>query len=89
MVTATIPAGSPWHVRAKAVFAVVLSTVTTVAGSAVKPHKAAIARLADIPLTVAGIGCVDFAGFHIAHGWGWLITGLYLVLLEHLIADDE
>lgn len=47
-----------------------------------------MARLTEIPLTVAGTGCVDFSAFHWAHSWGWLVTGLSLSLLEHLIADD-
>lgn len=89
MATVTVPAAAPWHVRVKALLAVVSSVVATVAGKAVTPHKAAIRRLADIPLTVLGIGCVDFAAFHVAHGWGWLVTGISLVLLEHLIADAE
>ncbi len=52
-------------------------------------HKASIKRLTEIPLTVAGAGCTDFAAFHVGHGWGWLVTGLSLVLIEHLIADTE
>lgn len=52
------------------------------------PHKAALRNLADIPLTAAGAGCIDFAAFHVAHGWGWLVTGVSLVLIEHLIADE-
>ena len=89
MATVTIPAGSPWHVRARAVLSIVAGTIATVAGNAVTPHKAAIRRLADIPLTVLGAGCIDFAAFHLAHGWGWLVTGISLILLEHLIADTE
>lgn len=65
------------------------SAVKSAAAAAVTPHKAAVRRLADIPLTLAGAGCIDFAAFHIAHGWGWLVTGISLVLLEHVIADDE
>ena len=47
-----------------------------------------IANLKAIPLTVAGTACMDFAAFHIAHGWGWLATGVSLVIIEHLIADE-
>lgn len=75
------------HVRRA--LAAALGVVASVAIGAVAPHKASLARLADIPLTVAGTGIIDFAAFHISHGWGFLVTGLSLVLLEHLIADDD
>lgn len=55
---------------------------------AITPHKAALGNLAHMPLTVAGAGCIDFAAFHLAHGWGWLVTGISLVLLEQAIADE-
>lgn len=64
-------------------------SIAATAASAVKPHKAALANLRSMPLTVAGTGCVDYAAFHIAaHGWGWLVTGLSLVVLELVIADE-
>lgn len=59
------------------------------AAAALAPHKAALGNLRDIPLTVAGLGSVDFAAFHLAHGWGWLVTGVSLMFLEHLIADEK
>lgn len=55
----------------------------------VTPHKAVLRNLGDIPLTVAGIAGVDFAAFHWAHSWGWLVTGLSLMYAEHLIADED
>ena len=79
----------PGFTRVRRVLGVALGVVASVAVRAATPHKAAIRRLADIPLTVAGIGCVDFAAFHYVHMTGWLVTGLSFVLLEHLIADDE
>lgn len=52
------------------------------------PHRAALANLASIPLTVAGIGCVD-AGVFVANTIaGLLVTGVSLILLEHAIADE-
>ena len=53
-----------------------------------KPVRPAAANLASIPLHVAGLGCIDFAAFHWAHGWGWLATGVSLIWLEHVIADE-
>ena len=69
-----------------------VSTAALVALSvrrAAAPHKASLARLWDVPLSVLGLGCIDFAAFHVAHGWGWLVTGLSLFLLEYMIADGD
>lgn len=41
-----------------------------------------------MPLTVLGISAVDFASFHYVHMIGWLVTGLSLIAVEHLIADE-
>ena len=70
------------RLRARSV-SVLLASVAVVFA----PHKASLKRLTEIPLTVCGVAAIDFAGFHIAHGWGWLITGLSLIVVEHLIAD--
>jgi len=58
-------------------------------GALIQPHKAALGRLVEIPLTVAGVGCVDTAAWTVTAGVGWLVTGVSLFLLEHLIADPE
>lgn len=55
--------------------------------AAVQPHKAAIGRLAEMPLTVLGVGFIDFAGFHYIHMVGWLVTGISLLWIERVIAD--
>lgn len=54
-----------------------------------RPYRAALGNLRSIPLTAAGAACIDFAAFHLGHGWGWLVTGLSLVLVEHVIADER
>lgn len=56
---------------------------------ALTPHKASLKRLAEMPLTVVASGLFDWAGFHINGGIGLLITGVSLVILEHLISDDD
>ena len=56
---------------------------------ALTPHKAALGNLASMPLTAAGAACIDFAAWHISHGVGWLVMGVSLVVLEHLIADEQ
>lgn len=53
------------------------------------PHRASLKRLAEMPLTVIGTGCIDFASFHVNHGIGFLVTGISLFFVEHMIADDD
>jgi hypothetical protein len=65
-----------------------LRTLSRRAARALKPVRPAAANLASVPLTVTGLGCVDFAAYHLGHGWGWLVTGLSLMWLEHVIADE-
>lgn len=60
-----------------------------VASAALTPHKASLRRLADMPLAVIGTGAIDFSAWHVSHGIGWLVTGLSLWVVEHLIADPE
>lgn len=53
-----------------------------------RPARPVLANLASIPLHVAGLGCIDaaaFAGNAIA---GLAVTGLSLIWLEHVIADE-
>ncbi len=54
----------------------------------VAPHRASLIRLLDMPLTVAGTACIDFAAFHF-HVLGWAVTGVSLFIIEHMIADNE
>jgi hypothetical protein len=58
------------------------------AARVLKPARPAFRNLASVPLHVTGLGCTDFAAFHAAHGWGWLVTGVSLMWLEHVIADE-
>lgn len=59
----------------------------TVAVTAVTPHRAALSRVRDMPLSLAGTGLADWAAFHLGSGIGLLVTGLSLWLVEHLISD--
>lgn len=63
-------------------------TIAAAAGKVLSPHKASLLRLLDIPLTVLGVASIDFASFH-WHVLGWVVTGVSLVVVEHLIADDD
>lgn len=62
--------------------------VRNTAAAAVRPHKASLRRLTEMPLTVAAVPLADFAAFHVGHGWGFLATAVSLVITEHLIADE-
>lgn len=50
---------------------------------------AALRRLAEMPMTIAGIGCIDAAAFVGNTIAGLVVTGLSLMALEYSIADDE
>lgn len=64
------------------------STSSKVIATMAKPHRAALTNLTHMPLTVLGTTGIDFAAFHLAHGWGWLVTGISLIILEHMVADE-
>lgn len=64
------------------------AAVTALVRQTVKPHRLAVAKLAEMPLFLLGTSGVDFAAFHLNHGVGWLVTGLSLILIEHLAADE-
>lgn len=81
MTTAAIPAARRAGVR--------LRRLAAAADRFVRAGRPAAVNLAKLPLTAAGLACMDFAAFHLAHGWGWLVTGVSLVVLEHLIADED
>jgi hypothetical protein len=55
----------------------------------VTPHKTTLANLKAIPLTLLGTASIDASAFHVNSGIGLLVTGVSLIVLEHLIADDE
>lgn len=71
-----------------AFLATMASAVAVIGGKALAPHKVSLKNLGQIPLTCLGTGFIDFAAFHLGHGWGWLVTGISLIVIEHLIADD-
>lgn len=74
--------------RVTAFFTSLAGTLTLLGARAIAPHKASLRNLMDIPLTVIGLGCVDTGVFQWSTAVGWVVTGLSLVLLEHMIADD-
>jgi hypothetical protein len=88
---ATVAAGHPsvrrarWRPRLHALAA----TATRAAARLFAPARPAAANLAAVPLHVAGLASIDFAAFHWAHSWGWLVTGVSLMWLEHVIADES
>jgi hypothetical protein len=81
------PTGQRGFVR-RTVGAVVRG-VKGISAAVISPHQAALSRLAEMPLSIAGTGLVDWASFHVNSGVGLLITGISLWLVEHLISDDD
>lgn len=82
------PAGAPPG-RLTRLRRAITGAATNAVRATLTPHKASLKRLADIPLTLAGVGFADTAAWQGPHWVGWLVTGLSLVLVEHLIADDD
>ncbi len=88
MATAVYPArtssrrGAKWLRRVRD-----LARTTVV--SALRPAKPVLANLATIPLTVAGFGCLDAAAFMWNTIAGLAAAGVLLIVLEHLIADEQ
>ena len=48
----------------------------------------ALSRLADYPLSIAGVGFFSAAGFYFNTGLGLIVSGAALFFIEHLIADE-
>ena len=53
-----------------------------------RPVRAPLVNLASIPLHVAGLACIDAAAFTGNLIAGLVVTGLSLIWLEHVIADE-
>lgn len=53
------------------------------------PKAAPLRNLASMPLTSAGMAAIDFAAFHVGHGWGFLATGISLILVEKMIETED
>ena len=85
MTTAAFPARTrrPWHHALTTRLLPLWQVLVTLAA----PTRPVLANMAAIPFTGAGIACIDFAAFHLGHGWGFLATGLSLIIYEHMIAD--
>lgn len=66
-----------------------LAAISVVAAVLLVPNRAALARLGEMPLTVAAVGLIDTAAWQAPHWVGWLVTGLSLMFLEHLISDQQ
>lgn len=50
--------------------------------------KGVAARLAQMPLFVLGLGCIDAGVFWAGAVAGFIVTGLSLILLEYVAAED-
>lgn len=80
MTTAAIPAARRAGTR--------LRKLTAAASRAAAAARPAAVNLVSAPLFAGGLACLDFAAFHLGHGWGWAATGVSLIVLEHVIADE-
>jgi hypothetical protein len=53
------------------------------------PAKPVLANLVSVPLFVAGLGCLDAAAFVGNLIAGLAVTGVSLIVLENVIADED
>lgn len=53
-----------------------------------KKYMVSVKNMQSIPLTIAGIGFIDWAAFFIATGVGLFAIGISLIVIEYLIADE-
>lgn len=82
------PAG-PRFTRSRAAFAALRRGVVVTTTAVLAPHRAVPRRLLEMPLTLTALGFVDTAAWQAPHWVGWLVTGFSLLVVEHLISDDE
>ena len=75
--------------RFAAVASVVSAAVVAGIHRLVKPKSASVANLRAIPLTVAGLACIDTGVFIASTVAGWIVTGLTLIVLEYMISDES
>lgn len=74
--------------RFSVVASVVLAAVVAGVKRLASPRSASLANLRKMPFTVAGLGCIDMGVFTASTVAGWIVTGLSLMLLEYMIADE-
>jgi len=84
MAAVTVPRGLAGRPRK-----VTLAPVARFLSWLAKPVRAPLANLASVPLHVAGLGCIDAGVFAASPVAGWIVTGLSLIWLEHVIADEK
>ncbi len=65
-----------------------LRRLRQIAEKLMTPAKPVLVNLASIPFTFAGLGCIDCGVFFASTIAGFIITGISLIVLEHLAADE-
>lgn len=88
MVSATVPGKRRLPGRLRVLSGRFLSARAAAARRLLRPARPALANLASMPLTAAGIGLADYAVFRIGVTAGCMVTAVSLAVLEHLIADE-
>lgn len=54
-----------------------------------RPVKPVLRNLASVPFTLAGAACIDIGVFKANVVAGWIVTGISLIVIEHIIADED
>lgn len=72
--------GNPWAER--------LSRWSGKVGRWFSPAKPVLSNLAASPLFVCGVGLIDASAFVLNLALGLAVTGVSLIVLEHVISDE-
>ena len=58
-------------------------------GRRLRPARVTLRNLASYPLFVVGVLVFDYGVYQWSHRVGWMVGGVSLMILEHVIADEE
>jgi hypothetical protein len=68
---------------------IVLAALTTAFVSAATESKAVLSKLFQIPFTCIGLICINIGFFEKIGTWGWITSGISMIILEAMIADKD
>lgn len=58
-------------------------------GRRLRPVRVPLRNLASCPLFTVGVLVFDYGVYQWSHRVGWMVGGVSLMILEHVIADEE
>jgi hypothetical protein len=68
---------------------IVLSALLTSFVTAATESKVVLSRLFQIPFTCIGLICINIGFFEKIGTWGWITSGISMIILEAMIAEKD